>query len=511
MNLRIGSKIIALVLAVALLQLIVTSAAMLQMERQANQDVAREWRVLVQDEIAQTARSVYALAETANELIQERLDNGLKLTWDLASQQGPVALSGETVAWPAKNELTGETETHSLPKLTFGDTWLGQNRDPRVATPVVDEAGRLSGAASTLFQRMNPQGDMLRVATTIEGADHKRDIGTYIPALSPDGKPNPIVAAVLRGETFRGRALLANAWYMTAYEPVRDGKGEIVGMIYVGVPQQAAGSLRQSILNTKVGKTGYVYVLGGAGSEQGHYIVSQGGKRDGESIWSVKDADGNPVIQSIVKKALDLKKGEVAYQRYNWQNKGDQIPRGKVAAIVYFAPWDWVIGAGSYEDELYETAHRVQSGITVTLWWSLGIGGATLVVAALFAFFLGGTIANPVRAIAWAASDLAKGKLDRAIDHHSADETGQLADAFRAMQGQLQHIAAQTGVLVDATNEGQLGVRADTSGLEGGWQRMIEGLNRLADAYVAPIRVTADYVDRIAKGDIPPKITATYR
>jgi methyl-accepting chemotaxis protein len=511
MKLRIGSKIVVLVLAVALLQLIVTSATMLQMARQANQDVAREWGVLVQDEIAQIARSVYALAETANELIQKRLDHGLTLTRDLANQRGRIALSEETVAWQAKNELTGEPQTLSLPKLMFGDTWLGQNQDPKVATAVVDEVQRQSGVAATLFQRMNPQGDMLRVATTVEGADHARDLGTYIPALGPDGKPNPIVAAVLRGETFRGRALHANAWDMTAYEPLRDSKGEIVGMIYVGVPQQAAESLRQSILDTKVGKTGYVYVLGGTGSEQGRYIISQGGKRDGESIWGVKDADGNPVIQSIVKKAVDLKKGEVAYQQYNWQNKDDQVPRKKVAAIAYFAPWDWVIGVGSYKDELYETAHRIQSGITSTLWWALWIGGAALVASAIFAFFLGGTIAKPVRAIARAASDLAHGELDRPIAHHSLDETGQLADAFRAMQGQLQQIAVQTRVLIDATDQGQLGVRADASGFEGGWQRMIEGLNRLADAYAAPIRMTADYVERIAKGDIPPQITEDYR
>ena len=32
----------------------------------------------------------------------------------------------------------------------------------------------------------------------------------------------------------------------------------------------------------------------------------------------------------------------------------------------------------------------------------------------------------------------------------------------------------------------------------------------MADAFVAPINVTAEYVDRISKGDIPPKITDTY-
>ena len=36
------------------------------------------------------------------------------------------------------------------------------------------------------------------------------------------------------------------------------------------------------------------------------------------------------------------------------------------------------------------------------------------------------------------------------------------------------------------------------------------GVNKLIDAFVAPINVTAEYVDRISKGDIPPKITDTY-
>ena len=35
-------------------------------------------------------------------------------------------------------------------------------------------------------------------------------------------------------------------------------------------------------------------------------------------------------------------------------------------------------------------------------------------------------------------------------------------------------------------------------------------MNTMLDAFVAPINVTAEYVDRISKGDIPPKITDTY-
>ena len=123
----------------------------------------------------------------------------------------------------------------------------------------------------------------------------------------------------------------------------------------------------------------------------------------------------------------------------------------------------------------------------------------------------GTALSGPVAVGADTARPLAQSQCDGEIAIRRKDEVGLLADSFRAMQGQLQEITAQTRVLTDATDEGRLSVRADATGFEGGWRRMIEGLNGLADAYAAPIRMTADYVDRIAKGDIPPKIAETYR
>ena len=35
-------------------------------------------------------------------------------------------------------------------------------------------------------------------------------------------------------------------------------------------------------------------------------------------------------------------------------------------------------------------------------------------------------------------------------------------------------------------------------------------MNETLDAVIGPLNVTAEYVDRISKGDIPPKITDTY-
>ncbi len=59
--------------------------------------------------------------------------------------------------------------------------------------------------------------------------------------------------------------------------------------------------------------------------------------------------------------------------------------------------------------------------------------------------------------------------------------------------------------------EGRLATRADASKYPGEYRAIVEGLNQTLDAVVGPLNVAAEYVDRIGKGDIPPKITDPYR
>ncbi|MBW2249016.1 MAG: PAS domain-containing protein, partial [Deltaproteobacteria bacterium] len=65
--------------------------------------------------------------------------------------------------------------------------------------------------------------------------------------------------------------------------------------------------------------------------------------------------------------------------------------------------------------------------------------------------------------------------------------------------------------LVDATVEGKLDTRANADKFEGNYQRIIQGVNQLIDAFAAPFNVSAEYVDRISKGDIPEPITDEYK
>ena len=75
----------------------------------------------------------------------------------------------------------------------------------------------------------------------------------------------------------------------------------------------------------------------------------------------------------------------------------------------------------------------------------------------------------------------------------------------------LSRLVADGVGLTQAMLEGKLAVRADAAKHQGDFRKVIEGFNLTLDNVIKPLNVSAEYVDRISKGDIPPKITDTYQ
>jgi methyl-accepting chemotaxis protein len=71
-------------------------------------------------------------------------------------------------------------------------------------------------------------------------------------------------------------------------------------------------------------------------------------------------------------------------------------------------------------------------------------------------------------------------------------------------------LVADTGILSKAAVEGKLATRADASRHQGEYRKIVQGVNDTLDAVIGPLNVSAEYVDRISKGDIPPRITDAY-
>ena len=397
----------------------------------------------ISEELVLLSSEVYALCRTENDAVGRNLEADLNTSRDILHRAGTVSLSRQVVSWNAKNQFTGELTQLVLPRLQVGASWLGQVADTTAYVPVVDDTVKLTNAACTVFQRMNEQGDMLRVATSVVGKDGARAIGTYIPAVNPDGSPNQVVSTVLSGNTFEGRAFVVDSWFITAYEPIHDAKGSVIGMLFVGVKQENLKTLIKTIQAIRVGDTGYAYVLQGSGAARGTYIVSKDGGRDGENIWDQKDQGGRLIIQDIVRAALSTHDGSSTMVTYPWKNPEDPAPRLKIVAVTYYAPWDWVIGVGAYKDEIGAEGRNATSAVAQLVWIALAAGLVVALLASLMAMVLGRSIAQPINTMVRAAQRMAEGDLSQAVAAQSRDEMGELGKAFNHMTSRLSGMVRQ--------------------------------------------------------------------
>jgi len=82
--------------------------------------------------------------------------------------------------------------------------------------------------------------------------------------------------------------------------------------------------------------------------------------------------------------------------------------------------------------------------------------------------------------------------------------------AMKRMVDAIQALIRDASMLSDAAIAGKLATRADASKHQGDFQKIVAGVNDTLDAVIGPLNVAAEYVDRISKGDIPPKITDSY-
>jgi methyl-accepting chemotaxis protein len=409
---KIKSKILALSLGGTAATAIMLMGMLQFRKGSLDQELSAELDVQARQQCGATAKDVCRMLQAQDAGINKKVGQNLNVANDVLARSGKITFSPETATLNVTNQLSKETREVRLPKMMVGDTSLDINREADKQSPVVDKVASLVGGTCTIFQRINDAGDLLRVCTNVQKADGTRAVGTYIPATRPDGTPDPVIAAVLQGKTYTGMAYVVNAWYLAAYKPLNDDQGRVVGALYVGVKQEDIPELRQAIMDVVVGKTGYVYVLGGSGEQKGHYIISQKGKRDGENIWEAKDADGRLFIQSIVKKALAIKNGECDFERYPWKNAGDVDARMKIASVTYFQPWDWIICAGAYEDDFQDARGRLSAALNEFLYWSFASVVVMLIIVGTITILAAKNIVRPLLAVKAGLKDIAQGEGD---------------------------------------------------------------------------------------------------
>ncbi len=429
---------------------------------------------------AETERTVaatdaYLMLKMQHESVGKKVAGDLQLAKAAFDERGTISLADKTTPWKAVNQFNKQVQEVGLPKMMIGKQWLGENAGSEAAASFVDTVTSLSGGDTcTIFQRMNDAGDMLRIATTVRNPDGSRAIGTYIPAVEPDGKPNPVVNALVRGQTFVGRAFVVDAWCQTAYTPILDAQKHVVGALYVGAKAQDNSQLRQAIVNMTVGKTGYVYVLEASGEHKGSYVISYKGERDGENIWDAQDGSGNHFIQNIINKAVANPPGKCDSVRYDWQNKGENHARTKVIAFTYYPGSNWVVAAGVYEDDFHDAVVQTRSAINSLALWSILGGIAVFLVVGVVSLVVAGRITRPLVTVTNELKDIAQGQgdLTARLDVRGKDEIGELARWFNMFLEKMQKMIQDIACSASQLSASSTGLSSTATQMAGGAEEM---------------------------------------
>jgi PAS domain S-box-containing protein len=203
--------------------------------------------------------------------------------------------------------------------------------------------------------------------------------------------------------------------------------------------QRVAYSLEEEIKEIKVAETGYVYIIDSKGTLKVHPA------KEGENIIDAKDSSGFEYIRAMIMDATELGDGEVGTNRYPWLNPelGETTPRQKLNKYVYFRPWDWIIAASSYEEEIYRPLNETERFIFIMVL-------VTILVVLVLVITFSKVLTRPIRELTDVTAKMAKGDLSQRIRVHSRDEIGLLGLSFNRMIGQIQDYTSNLEKKVDA-------------------------------------------------------------
>lgn len=126
------------------------------------------------------------------------------------------------------------------------------------------------------------------------------------------------------------------------------------------------------------------------------------------------------------------------------------------------------------------------------------------------------TIVKPVKRVVdlvkkVSVGDFSNIRTDSSEVMHGKNEFRVMENALMEMTHSIHLVLMEMEKLTRSIQEGCLDSRGKIDTFSGAWQDMMIGVNEVIDAFEAPIKMTADSIDRISKGEIPALIQKEFQ
>lgn len=333
-------------------------------------------------------------------------------------------------------EQQGVSKTVKLPRLTIGQG-IRKNDAPTVPLPIVDNLRNLVGGQVSIYQRVNPEGDFLCVASTVVVND-KRAIGIFMSHNLPDGEKNPVISDVLENKNKIVLDRTDKTIYLKGYSPIIDMSKKIVGMLeYTLSLEEILKNVVETAKRVRIGVSGQVYAFYLSEQNSGIAVVPPRGYSVGDSI------KGAYPVKELSEVARSLGSGAIGSFSYAGPDGGEL----RLCRLVRFDSWNLLLCAEALESEMFASVHEIkridQKG---TLAFIVVITIFACIAGVSFWFlsgYLNRQIGGMIRKIQDNVGDTAKG----------AQVLTAMSSAAQDNLGNLDQISAESGALAALTGQ----------------------------------------------------------
>jgi methyl-accepting chemotaxis protein len=309
------------------------------------------------------------------------------------------------------------------PALRAGNTLLTGNN------PACDHISSISGALCVIMARNGDE--FIRVSTTLKKPDGSRNVGTLL-------KKDAIHAALLRGEDFLSVIFLQGKTIMAFYHPLKDAQQNVIGAVAAGFDLSSRlAEFRKQLAEIRIGETGYYAIVDATPGREGTFVVHP--KLEGKSVL---DADTD-INREFGQKILEKRSGTI---HYRWRNPDETTPRDKVAQIRAVDTWNWILVAGTYQEELTRSGEATVIGLLV------GLVIQSFLMIVLIGWLFGRFIGKPLELAERTIASIAAGDLSQRVETRRQDEIGSVLRSVESMRaslatmiGEVRHAADELG------------------------------------------------------------------
>ncbi|MDV7145759.1 methyl-accepting chemotaxis protein [Tropicimonas sp. TH_r6] len=175
----------------------------------------------------------------------------------------------------------------------------------------------------------------------------------------------------------------------------------------------------------RYGESGYFYAYDG---DHVARVLPTKPEWIGQDKSDLKDVNGVRLVEELVRIAKTEGKGSLTY---HFTKPGSDIPEAKIGYAVWFAPWEWMVGTGSYVEDIEEDLALLQRTSLIAM-------GASLVALLAVSAILIRSIINPLKSLVERMKTMREDDLEAEVPFTgSRSELGSMARSINVFREQL--------------------------------------------------------------------------